>query len=72
MFPAKLVRLDTMPNTKQGNPVYRAHLELDTGDILAFNTKPDSAFANVITGCLNNGTYNWHLVNGLIINAVKE
>lgn len=66
MVKAKLVQLDKLRNTRNGNPVFRAHLQTPEG-ILAFMTKGDSAFSYEISNYLNKGEFEWVFSGGIII-----
>lgn len=45
----KLARVDRLPNTKNGGPMWAADIVTMSGDIVHVRTKPDSSFSYMLT-----------------------
>lgn len=57
----KLARLDRLPNTKNGNPMFKGDIVGLNGELFHFRTLPDQQF----TYCINSyvGAFGrWHIV----------
>jgi hypothetical protein len=71
MIIGKLVQLDTLNNTRSGNPRYRAHIETDHGVIILL-TRGDTTFSYQIKNYLNKENQHWLVSGGLILGVTDR
>lgn len=58
----KLARLDRLPNTKNGNPMYAGDIVTPAGELVHVRTLPDQQFTYVI-GSYVGAFGRWHVCN---------
>lgn len=56
----KLARLDRLPNTKNGNPMYQGDIVTMSGGLVHFRTLPDQQFTYSIDAYVG-GFGRWHV-----------
>ena len=59
----KLARLDRLPNTKNGNPMYAGDIVTLSGALVHFRTIPNSTFAHTLTGALVGAFGRWQIAD---------
>lgn len=59
----KLARLDRLPNTKNGNPMFSGDIVTLSGELVHFRTVPNSTFCYQITGSLVGAFGRWQIAD---------